>query len=176
MAYGDTLYYQPSIGLKLYYSDPCINNNVNPDGAVGRPVFRLDAGLKISEQSRARNVFVSRFEILIPLASSLSLGLGGYYYDNDDPFRVLQYYGQINLFPRSYNSSRPYENPDGIEGWPSFYLTGGGSPNGIFGQLDVAVPLSPQMTLVFYARGERAPSPYVRVATLGVKFRFFPGQ
>ena len=173
----DTLYHIYSAGFRFRFGDPLKpNSSINPDGRVGRPVLLLSYEGKFSDIETANHRSYANIETLLPVSSRFTFGGGWRYYDEDEPRQVDEYFGVLNYFPRSYAPGREYENPDGIDGNPSFSLRGGGSKHGFFGQFDIAAPLKPNLTLTLSIRGERVPSPYVRTAILSGRISYYPGS
>ncbi len=174
---GDTLFYDYRINIKFYSKTPVGENiNANPDGPVGMPVFKLIYNGNMPDIEIGRHDFSAGLIGILPVSRYLTFGAGGKYYHRDDEYQVDKLFGIISLYPREYLPGRVYDNPDGLEGFPSFKLCGGGSINGIVGQLDIIVPLNPGLTLVLTTKGERAAEPYMRRATIGAKIKIYPGN
>ena len=173
----DTLYHVYSIGFRGYLAGPIgSNNRINPDGRVGIPIIQAVFTGKMPDVHPDKHRYRVESSLLLPISRRFSLGGGWNYYEMDDPRMVDEFFGRLNYFPKNYAPGREYENPDGVEGYPSFFLSGGGSQYGFFGQLDVAVPLKSNLTLTLLVRGERVASPYVRTAYLIGKISFYPGS
>jgi len=173
----DTLYHNYSVGARFRFGDPSkSNSSVNPDGRVARPVLLLAYEGKFPDVETSNYRFYATIETIMPISSRFTFGGGWRYYDEDHPRQVDEFYGILNYFPASYAPGREYENPDGVDGNPSFFLRGGGSSHGFFGQLDIAAPLKPNLTLTLSIRGERIPSPYVRTAILSGHIDYYPGN
>jgi hypothetical protein len=171
---GDTLFYDFSAGIKLYFGNPtAVDKRCNPDGPLGLPVFNLLFSVMLADIDIFHEDYNISASLLMPIGSGLSLGVGRKYYNEKDVYQVDEFFGILHYFPAAYPNGAVYENPDGIDGVPSFYLSGGGSEHGIFGLLDIRVPLSKKTTLSFTARGERAADPYCRNATVGVGIIFY---
>jgi len=174
---GDSLFHSYSLGWKYYFGNTVRDNMpVNPDGPTGVPIVEVHAGGRIPDINSRDHEFRASVEFKMPVSRNITIGLGGNYFANDNPYYVETVYGLFTYFPGRYLKGRVYENPDGPEGTPSFHLIGGGSKNGIFGQLDIVIPLKPQLTLVIYTRGERTPDPYLRVPIFGGRVNFYPSQ
>lgn len=174
---GDTLFYDYRLNIKFYPETPIGGIiTANPDGPVGMPVFKFIYNGFMPDIDIGRYNFSAGFVGVLPVSRHLTFGAGGKYYHRDDAFQVDKLFGIINLYPRAYLPGRVYDNPDGLEGFPSLSLMGGGSINGIVGQLDIIVPLNPGLTVILTTKGERAADPYMRRATIEAKINFYPGN
>ncbi|PKK83603.1 MAG: hypothetical protein CVT49_07555 [candidate division Zixibacteria bacterium HGW-Zixibacteria-1] len=173
----DTLYHIYTVGFRGYSGNPIKpNSGINPDGRIGIPFIQVTLIGKMPDVSPEKHRYRVEMAALMPISGRFTLGGGWNYYEKDHPRIVDEFIGKLNYFPKSYVAGSEYESPDGVEGYPSFFLSGGGSQYGFFGQLDIAVPVRPNLTLTLLIRGERVASPYVRTAILSGRISFYPGN
>ncbi len=174
---GDSVYHNYRAELKFYSANPIrVPGRCNPDGPILAPIISLKYGGEFPDQDPSLNRYQAEVQILTPLSTHFSLGVGGKYYQDKKTRQADKVYGVFNFFPRAYSAEDLYLNPDGVEGVPSLMLTGGGSEKGFFGRFDILIPLNPGTTLAFYTRGERYPKPYLRTAILGCRITIYPGN
>ena len=177
LEHGDSLFHSYHLAAKTYLADPLRDaSNLNPDGAVGAPIVSISFIGRIPDVAPSKHRFEAGVAVSLPLSRNFTIGAGWNYYQKETPFQADKFFGLVNFFPRNYFPGEEYSNPDGIEGYPSFYLRGGGSDNGFFGQLEVAIPIEPRLTMILIIRGERVPSLYTRTAMLGGRINFYPGN
>nr|MBN2277404.1 hypothetical protein [candidate division Zixibacteria bacterium] len=173
----DSVFHHYFVALKVYPGNPLVTRgHANPDGVIGLPVFSLGYGGRVPDRHVDNHQYVISGSALVPVMKSLSLGIGGNYYQDRELVQVDEYYGMVNFFTGSYLPGEEYSNPDGVEGTPSFYLRAGGSSDGFFGQMDILMPLKQNLTLVLNLRGQRTPSPYTRSARIGIRINYYPGR
>lgn len=173
----DSLYHRYTAGFRLRSADPLrAGASVNPDGRVGAPLLDFSFTGKFPDaESKAHRYWID-VSALVPVSEGLSIGGGMRYYEEENPRRVDEYFGLLNYFPVGYSTDAEYENPDGVEGYPSFYFAAGGSDNGYFGRLDIAMPIKPELTLTFMLRGEIVSDPDVKIAVAGGRISYYPGR
>ena len=170
----DSLYHNYRALATVYLVGPSKKPKCNPDGPIGGPVVIAGWGGEIPDQFPKNHRYQGLLELLYPFNTHWSFGLGGNYYQPRVGRQDDKVFGVINFFPRAYLTGEEYSNPDGVEGIPSLSLSGGGSRDGIFGQVDLIIPLTQKTTVVFYGRGERYPKPYLRSALIGCRVNFYP--
>ena len=177
LEYQDTLFHKYSVGFRARLGDPLkTGRSVNTDGRVGVPFINIAYTGKLPDVETENHSYHIDYAVMLPISTGFTIGGGGRYYEVDGPRQVDKFHGRLNYFPQKYPSGAEYENPDGIEGSPSFSLIGGGSELGFFGQLNIAVPIESDLTLTLTIRGERIPSPYVRTAFLGGRISYYSGN
>jgi len=173
----DSIFHNYFLGASFRLGDPTkASSYFNPDGVAWQPVLTVNGGGRVSDKHIKDNQYYIMGEILVPVSTYLSAGIAGKYYQDRDFRQVDQIFGRVNIFTERYQEGERYSNSDGVEGSPSFYLTGGGSSDGLFGQVDFLMPLERDMTLVLVLRGERTPSPYTRTASIGICINYYPGH
>lgn len=172
----DSAFHEYSLALKVYLRDPLKSHDmVNPDGRIGTPVVSVLFEGILPDRKPGDHRYKVCLQSLMPVSRNLTVGGGWRYYEDGDPFQVDEYFAEVRLFLKGYLAGEEYLNPDGIEGTPSFAVTGGGSGNGFHGEMDVIVPLSARASIGFFVRGERVASPYFRIAELGGRICVYPG-
>jgi hypothetical protein len=172
---GDSLYHNYSLTAGLYMADPTrLGGNCNPDGRAGIPILFTGFGGRVPDPVPDRHRYWFSLGLLIPVSGNLTLGSNWIYYEEKESLVVDDYSGVINFYLKSYPEGGEYSTPDGVEGWPSFSLQGGGSGEGYFGQLKIAVPLKKELSVTVLFRGEKTKSPDVKTAILQAGFSFYP--
>ncbi len=173
----DSLRYELNGGLKIYSRNPVTGSGKkNADGLVGAPVVTMAAGIRYSDFAVKDTRMVGDISLLLPISERFSLLTGYRYYEKIEETDVAQAYGGINFYLAGYNADSSYANPDGPTGQMAFHLSGGGSSNGIFGDLTLQMPIHDNITWKINIRGERVPNPYRRVAIAGAGFSFYPSN
>jgi hypothetical protein len=173
----DSLRYEFNGGVKIYTRNPVTSTRKkNADGVIGAPVITMGGGLRYSDFAITDTKFVGDISILLPASERFSALAGYRHYDELEEADVVQGYAGVNFYLAGYNSDSAYANPDGPSGMMAFHLTGGGSSNGMFGDLTLLLPINDNLTWKIAIRGERVPEPYRRVAILGAGFSFYPSN
>lgn len=180
-AYGleknDSLFHNISISIKKYMANPIKSNiRCNPDGAVGTPIINIGGAIRLADTNPEDPIYRLNIEILLPFSEHLTIGTGSLICSEDKPEHTDEYFGIINFFPIKYPKGNIYSNPDGVEGTPSFSFRAGGSEFGLFGRLDIIVPLNPLMSLGVFVAGEKYDFQEVTKATLGIRIHFYSGE
>jgi len=173
----DTLFHHASLGLTVYTrpNDSGLTA-VNPDGPIGAPVISIGAASKIRDDKTSDTRYKFSARLLVPSSPHLTVGAGINHYDQSDLLIIDEFYGQLAWFVKRYDPARPYINPDGLPGYPVFRITGGGNSDGLFGQLDVIVPMSPRYSLAVWARGEKISDFGIKKAGVGAGINIYPGN
>ncbi len=173
----DSTRYELDFGLKFYTVRPDRKDKAhNPDGAVGGPVFSVSGGIRYPDLAIEDTKKVGDFGILMPVSRRISVLAGYRYFKEIEIADVQQGYGGINVYLSRYNADSAYTNPDGPVGNAAFHLTGGGSENGVFGDLTMFFPISNSLTWHLTLRGERVEFPYRRVVVIGAGFSLYPSN
>lgn len=174
---NDSTFHDYSLSARVYLKNPLKQPDLsNPDGAVWGPIVYARYSAKIPDGEPGGHRYRTCLAVLMPISRKLTLGAGWQYYQKENPRQVDEFFGLLNFFPKAYSPGHEFENPDGVEGSPSFSLRGGGSSRGFFGELGIFVPLDSRLTLALSVQGERVNSPDIRTAILGVKIYFYPGN
>ena len=177
LEYSDSLFHNFSIAAKKYSANPVKSKiRCNPDGKIGAPIFSFGGLIRIADSDPKNPGYRLSFETLVPISTNLSLGAGANYYYEDKPEHTDDFFGIINFYPARYTIEREYENPDGVDGIPSFAIRAGGSEYGFFGQLAIIVPLRPSLSIGILLRGEKLNFQETTKAALGVRINFYPGN
>ncbi|MCK4574273.1 MAG: hypothetical protein KAU36_07865 [candidate division Zixibacteria bacterium] len=173
----DTAFYEFEGGFRFYTKDPA-NRAIghNPDGPIGGPVLTVMAGTRYSGSSEPKNTAIADFCLSLPISRQLTIWGGYRYYETLTETDVDQGFGCISYYTRPYVKDSAYANPDGPVGNLALKLSGGGSSEGVFGQLALIFPISGTMSLVAVGRGERVEFPYQRSITAGAAFRIYPSN
>ncbi len=173
----DTLFHHASLGLTVYTNpnDSGISA-VNPDGPIGAPVISIGAASKIRDDNTSDTRYEFSAKLLVPSSPHLTVGAGINHYDKSDPLIIDEFFGTVAWFFKRYDPDLPYINPDGLPGYPVFRLTGGGNADGLFGQLDVVVPMSPRYSLTVWARGEKISDFGIKKVGVGAGINIYPGN
>ncbi|UCG61208.1 MAG: hypothetical protein JSV52_12925 [Candidatus Zixiibacteriota bacterium] len=173
----DSLRYELNGGLRIYTRNPVTGSGRrNADGLVGAPVVTLGAGIRYNDFAIKETRMVGDISLLLPVSEQLSLLTGYRAYEAIEEVDVVTAYGGVNLYLLGYSADSSYTNPDGPVGYVAFHLTGGGSSNGIFGDLTLQLPINDNLTWKINIRGERVKFPYRRVAIAGAAFSFYPSN
>ncbi len=171
--------HQARLGVRLRIFQPSgllkSAENINPDGPLGYPYFSISAGVRLYESETDARFGVVAFKVAYPWTHNVTIGAGAELNTDTSQTIVDQFFGSLSLYTARFLPDEPYANPDGPVGYLSFRISGGGSGDGVFGQLDVLFPLNDQMTIGGFVRGERVAFPYERNATLGARFQLYPG-
>ncbi len=171
--------HQARIGLRLRVFQPedidGALGDINPDGSIGRPFFALSGGFRIYETEPDTRFGIAALELVYPWKKHLTISAGAEINTDTSITIVDQFFGSLHIYTASYLTNEPYANPDGPVGFLNFRLSGGGSSEGFFGQLDILFPLNDQVTIGGFVRGERVAFPYERNGSLGVRFQAYPG-
>jgi hypothetical protein len=163
--------------LRIFQSDNAASSpgNINPDGPLGEPYFSISGGFRTYENESDTRFGVAALEIVYPWKRHLTVSVGGELNTDTSVTIVDKFFGSLHIYTTSYLVNEPYANPDGPVGFLNFRISGGGSGEGFFGQLDILFPLNDQVTIGGFVRGERVAFPYERNAALGVRFQVYPG-
>ena len=173
----DSTRYELNGGIKVYLGNPVTSDKpTNPDGAVGIPSFSLWGGIRYNDLSIEDPKFVGDFELIVPVSTRLSVLAGYRYFEEISEPDVQQAWGGINFFVDRYYADSAYANPDGPVGNVAIGLTGGGSSEGVFGDLTLSFPISNNVTWKLNIRGERVEFPYRRVAIVGAGVSLYPSN
>lgn len=173
----DSTRYELSAGFKFYTRNPVTSRDKkNADGVVGAPVITIGGGFRYADVAVKNTKMIADFSVLLPVSERLSFLAGYRHYEEIEEQDVVQGYGGINLYLARYNVDSAYANPDGPSGLMAFHLSGGGSSNGVFGDLTFLFPINDNLTWKIAIRGERVGEPYRRVAILGAGFSFYPSN
>ncbi len=148
---------------------------INPDGPLGHPYFTLSGGFGLYESQTDARFGIVAFEVTYPWTTHFTLSAGAEFNADTSLTIVNKFFGSLSLYTSRYLASEPYANPDGPVGYLNFRISGGGSGEGVFGQLDILFPMNDQMTIGAFVRGERVAFPYERSAVLGARFQLYPG-
>jgi len=177
LEHDDSLFHDFSILAKKYTADPTkAPINCNPDGKIGAPIISVGGSIRIADADPGQPIYQLSLSALMPVSANLTLGAGGKYYSESKPEHTDDFFGDINFYPSRYAGGREYENPDGVEGIPSFGLRGGGSKEGFFGQLAIIVPLQQTLSIGVVMRGEKLDFQTTTKATLGARINIYPGN
>jgi len=174
---NDSLFHDFSVTTNIYTASSVNSpNECNPDGKIGAPIFLPGFSVKMADSSPEDLLYRLSLGISLPISANLTLGAGCNYYRKNKSKQADNYFGVINFFPVKYTKGREFENPDGVDGIPSFAFRGGGSKDGIFGQLEIIVPLKSSLSIGFLLRGERMNAQDITRAALGGRVSFYPGN
>ncbi len=173
---NDTLFHQGKLGITIYSKKLGSGiTSVNPDGPTGAPVLSAAVSTRIQDGHFDDRSFCISARLLLPTTTYLTVGAGTNYYDTDDPLNIDEFFGLVAWFMKRYDENQLYINPDGFPGYPVFRLTGGGNSEGIFGQLDILMPMSPRYSLSIWMRGEKITAREIQRLGLGASVSFYPG-
>ncbi|MEW6412697.1 MAG: hypothetical protein AB1483_09525 [Candidatus Zixiibacteriota bacterium] len=173
----DSSRYGLAFGLRLYTVNPERKDKAhNPDGPVGGPVLTASGGIRYSDLAVEDAKTVGDFTLLVPVSRRLSILAGMRLFEAIEQADVQQAYGGFNFYLSPYNADSAYTNPDGQVGNAAFHLSGGGSENGVFGDLTMFFPISNKLTWHITLRGERVELPYRRVVAIGGGFSLYPSN
>jgi len=173
----DSVRYELGAGLRLYSGNPvATSRGANPDGPVGLPVLSLWGGMRYNELSIKEPKTVGDAEVTFPVSRRLSISAGYRYFEEIEEADVQQGYGTVSIYVARYVADSAYTNPDGPVNNVAIHLSGGGSPEGVFGDLTLMFPISNNLTWRLSVRGERVTEPYRRSAILGVGFSVYPSN
>jgi|GEM_PF-1816190 hypothetical protein len=173
---NDTLFHRGKLGITIYSKKLGSGiTSVNPDGPTGAPVVSAVVSTRIRDgHFDDRSLRISA-RLLLPTTNHLTVGMGANYYETDNPLIIDEFFGLVNWFMKRYDENQLYINPDGLPGYPVFRLIGGGNSKGIFGQLDILMPMSPRYSLSIWMRGEKITAPEIQRLGLGAGVNLYPG-
>jgi len=160
--------FQPDTGVKPL-------GGLNPDGPVGYPYFSISGGFRLYESRGDTRFGIVGVGVTYPLSRTLTISAGAEFNTDTSTTIVNRFFGSLSVYTSHYLPAEPYTNPDGPVGYLNFRLSGGGSGEGLFGQLDILFPLNDQVTIGGFVRNERVAFPYERSASLGARFQLYPG-
>lgn len=173
----DSIRYELSGGARLYFANPLSTGRpANPDGPVGVPVVSLWGGLRYNELSVKEPKYLGDFEVIVPVSRRLSVAAGYRALEVIEEADVQTAYGKVSFYVARYHADSAYTNPDGPVNNVAIHLSGGGSTNGVFGDLTLLFPINNSLTWKLSIRGERVEFPYRRSAILGVGFSIYPSN
>lgn len=174
---GDTLFHNYFTAVKFYAANPLKNiNRCNPDGPVLHPIIFLSYRGIIADSDPKNYHGKINASLMIPLSRFLTIGGGANYFPQNRTGENDEFFGILNFYPQSYPRGREYEFPDGIDGIPSFEFLFGGSSEGLFGRLEITVPLNAGLSVGVILRGEILDRPNIKKAHLGGKISYYPGE
>ncbi len=177
LEHDDSLFHNFSISAKKYTADPTKSPiNCNPDGKIGVPIISFGGSIRIADADPGQPIYQLSLNALVPISPNFTVGVGSVYYSESKPEHADDFFGDINFYPVRYASGREYENPDGIEGVPSFAFRAGGSKEGFFGQLAIVVPLQQSLSIGLIMCGEKLDFQATTKATLGAQVNIYPGN
>ena len=172
----DSTRYEVNGGIRLYVVNPLAERRTkNPDGPVGGVSLTVVAGARFSSSGNTTSKMVADGILTVPVSTWVTISGGYRYYEEIERFDVQKGFGSISVYPTGYSRDSAYVNPDGSVGNLAFKLSGGGSVNGIFGEIQLLMPFSGNMTVATIIRGERVPGPpYRRSAIAGFRLSYYP--
>ncbi len=173
---GDTLFHKYNISIKLYTAGQVGNSNhTNPDGSLLAPIFYFEYRARWADFDPGLYRHELNLSLLFPITRNFSLGGGANIYQDDDPYEVDDYFGLLHIFPQTKPDTHGRLYPDGVNGVSSFYMTAGGSGDGLFGQIETIVPLEPKVAVGVVFRGEQVKKPKINSIYIGGLIRYYPG-
>ena len=169
----DSTRYELIGGFKFYLADPW-SRAANPDGAIRRPVLRMDAGHRFFGSTGASGYWLGSASLALPISHFLTLSGGYRLFDVDETTEVNQAFGRINVYFADYGWNQRFINPDGPAGYLALVLQGGGSSFGYFGQGKVLLPLNIATTVAIVGRAEWLDDPSQKSLSAGFELTIYP--
>lgn len=170
----DSFRYDISAGLKYYLNNPLSKNHrQNPDGSIGGLSVSLLGGLRYTSSATDVSKFVGDVIVTLPVSLTMSFQGGYRYFEQIEEADVQQGYLSLFFYFSPYKPDSAFVNPDGLVGNLALQVTGGGSSNGVFGQLMFIFPLNNNLSLKTSFRGERVDSPYKQSFFGGLGFSYY---
>ncbi|MDF1544382.1 MAG: hypothetical protein P1R58_04690 [bacterium] len=172
----DSFQYRLLIGLKYYVSNPMNpEENLNHDGAIGRPVLSLELGPGFVE-SGGDGSMALRSGLTWPYSKRLSLHVSYNYFSRPTSLDIDQGSVGVTLYPQRAQTNRPYLNPDGPMGKLLLHLEAGGGSRGWFGQLGFGLPFDQHWTIHSCFRYTEDSQFSRKILSAAIRFSLYPGS
>lgn len=169
----DSTRHELSGGFKFYLADPW-SRSANPDGAIMRPMLRMEAGHRFFGSTGSNGYWLGRVSASLPISHFLTLSGGYSIFDVEEITEVGQAFGQMSLYFADYGWNQRFVNPDGPAGYLAVELQGGGSSVGYFGQSKFLLPLNLNTTVAVVGRGEWLDEPSQKSLSAGFELTIYP--
>jgi hypothetical protein len=172
---SDSLFHTFGFDGIFYFGNPLdLAKQGNPDGILLIPILGCGFGFTIADQEPKNHRFQVEVKFQLPILTWLTVGSEYHYYDKRPNHIINRYAGMIKIHTGEYSVSERYLNPDAPEGSISFVIKGGGSGDGIFGEIMALFPLRSNMTVDLFASGEKVYNPRIVSVAIGFGLRYYP--
>ncbi|HWR84055.1 MAG TPA: hypothetical protein VN285_12210 [Candidatus Deferrimicrobium sp.] len=172
---GNTDQHTLLAAVKLYTTNPVRSAAAsNPDGPLGRLVFRVGLGSRWNPDTLAQRRSLAEVQVRLPTTFHFTFSTGFRFYESSEPGDVERLVAGVSFFPGHYPPDSVYVNPDGPVNSPVFHLTVGGSSRGASSTMTLVLPIRRDLSLTTSFSAARSTSPYRVSLSIGGGLSVYP--